>query len=66
MMNKIWEKLTQKVWDEGEQFGLEIGYMAGIQSTLNYLDALIASGDHCEHESFLEAIIEDLQNHNDS
>lgn len=65
-MHKIWEKLTQGVWDEAMQVGTEIGYHAGIQSTLNYLDALIASGDHCEHESFLEAIIEDLQDHNDN
>jgi hypothetical protein len=65
MMHRIWEKLTEKVWDDAMQVGTEIGYHAGIQAAINFIDALIASGDFAEHEDLLETIIEGLQGHNE-
>jgi hypothetical protein len=65
MMHRIWEKLTEKVWDDAMQVGTEIGYHAGIQAAINFIDALIASGDFAEYEDLLETIIEGLQGHNE-
>lgn len=40
----------------------QIGYMAGLQHAINYLDEVIASGELSdEEERLLEQIIEDLQ-----
>lgn len=66
MIHWIWEKLTQRVWDEAMQVGTEIGYHAGMQAACNYIDALIASGDYEQYEHLLEAIIEDLQSTDDN
>jgi flagellar biosynthesis/type III secretory pathway protein FliH len=65
MMQRVWEKLTEKVWDDAMQVGTEIGYQAGLQAAVNFIDALIASGEHEEHEDLLESIIEELQGHNE-
>lgn len=65
MIRWIWERLTAKVWDEAMQVGTEIGYHAGVQSAINFIDALIASGEYDEQEDLLESIIEELQGHNE-
>jgi len=59
-MRWLWEKITQKIWDESQQIGIQLGYMAGKQNAVDYLDSLIASGDYDEYEELLEAIIEEL------
>ena len=61
-MRWLWEKLTQKIWDEAQQIGIQLGYMAGKQNAVDYIDSLIASGEYEEYEDLLEAIIEELQN----
>lgn len=61
-MRWLWEKITQNVWDEAQQMGIQLGYMVGKQEAVDYLDSLIASGDYEEHEDMLEAVIEELQN----
>jgi len=61
-MRWLWEKLTQKTWDESQQIGIQLGYMAGKQNAVDYIDSLIASGEYEEYEDLLEAIIEELQN----
>lgn len=61
-MRWLWEKLTQKTWDESQQIGIQLGYMAGKQSAVDCIDSLIASGEYEEYEDLLEAIIEELQN----
>lgn len=60
-MHQIWEKLTEKVWNDAMQVGTEIGYQAGIQAAINFIDALIASGEYEHQEGLLESIIEELQ-----
>lgn len=60
-MSWLWEKLTQKVWDEAQQIGTQLGYMAGKQEAVDYIDSLIASGEYDEYEDLLEMVIEELQ-----
>ena len=61
-MNWIWEKMTQNVWGEAQQMGIELGYMVGRQNAVDYIDSLIASGEYSQEEALLEMIIEELQN----
>lgn len=61
-MRWLWEKLTQKIWDEAQQMGVELGYMVGRQNAVDYIDSLIASGEYSQEEAMLEMIIEELQN----
>lgn len=65
-MIKIWEKITQPIWDEAMQTGTSIGFLAGLQAAINYMDELIAMGDLSEEQvMLLEACIEDMQNYGD-
>ena len=61
-MRWLWEKMTQKIWDEAQQMGIELGYMVGRQNAVDYIDSLIASGEYSQEEALLEMIIEELQN----
>lgn len=61
-MRWLWEKMTQKIWDEAQQIGVELGYMVGRQNAVDYIDSLIASGEYSHEEALLEMIIEELQN----
>jgi hypothetical protein len=60
--NQVWEKMTENVWEEAQQMGVQLGYMVGKQEAVDYLDSLIASGDYDDYEDLLETIIEELQN----
>jgi|TARA_R110000744_G_scaffold369968_1_gene480417 hypothetical protein len=61
-MRWLWEKMTENVWEEAQQMGVQLGYMVGKQEAVDYLDSLIASGDYDDYEDLLETIIEELQN----
>lgn len=61
MIHQIWEKLTARVWDDAMQVGTEIGYQAGLQAAINFIDAMIASGEYEHQEDLLESIIEEIQ-----
>ena len=61
-MRWLWEKMTENIWEEAQQMGVQLGYMVGKQEAVDYLDSLIASGDYDDYEDLLETIIEELQN----
>ena len=61
-MRWLWEKMTENVWEEAQQMGVQLGYMVGKQEAVDYIDSLIASGEYSHEEAMLEMIIEELQN----